>query len=255
MFFCIRRKGMMIITAALATILLILGIVYYFVSAHIAAEAALERYQIPLLPHVRNMYSMKRVREAPKEITSTVFMLRGDFSSDFYDLFALQKRATRYCDNDTKADGCDVKLPRSYRWGTLSSKLVDALELMCKEPVKTDFYAKIDDDLIMSESKFDDALRVMAETDCQVSGGIARDYGFYWPLGQIYIFKRAILEKICARFPVTISLPGSEDISFGKLINSTDRDMFCNLHGRDNHWHRQYKDDHLRIKYYKQQNH
>ncbi|KAJ2750609.1 hypothetical protein H4S06_004331, partial [Coemansia sp. BCRC 34490] len=167
----------MIITTALAIILLILGIVYYFVSAHIAAEAALERYRIPLLPHVRNMYSMKRVREAPREITSTVFMLRGDFSSDFYDLFALQKRATRYCDNDTKADGCDVKLPRSYRWGTLSSKLVDALELMCKEPVKTDFYAKIDDDLIMSESKFDDALRVMAETDCQVSGGIARDYG------------------------------------------------------------------------------
>ncbi|KAJ2553451.1 hypothetical protein EV175_002935 [Coemansia sp. RSA 1933] len=197
---------------------------------------------------------LKRVHEAPENITSTVFMFRGDFSSDLYDLFALHKRAIRYCDNDTTVDGCDVKLPRNYKWGTLSSKLLDSLELMCNEPVKTDFYAKIDDDLIMSESKFEEILRVMAATDCQVTGRIARDFGFYWAVGQIYIFKRAILEQICAKFPITRELHGSEDISFGSFINSTDKSMFCDLDHPRNHWHKDYKDQRVEIKYYIQHN-
>ncbi|KAJ1765380.1 hypothetical protein LPJ74_006369, partial [Coemansia sp. RSA 1843] len=194
------------------------------------------------------------VRKAPETITSTIFMFRGDFSSKFYDLFSLQKRATRYCDKDTTIDGCNIKLPRNYKWGNLSEKLADALEVMCKAPEKTDFYVKIDDDLVMSESKLDEVMKVMSTTDCQVAGGIARDYGFYWPLGQVYIFKRQILEKICAQLPIAKMFHSSEDISFGSFINSTDRSMFCNLNRPQNHWHRGYTDRRLQIKYFKQHN-
>ncbi|KAJ1791288.1 hypothetical protein LPJ59_005016 [Coemansia sp. RSA 2399] len=181
-------------------------------------------------------------------------MFRGDISSPLYDLFALHKRATRYCDNDTTVDGCNVKLPNNYKWGNLSDKLLDALEVMCKEPEKTDFYVKIDDDLIMSESKLDEILKAMATTDCQVAGGIARDFGFYWPVGQIYIFKRAILEKICPQLPVTDVFHSSEDITFGSLLNSTDKSMFCSVVTPTNHWHKNYKDQRVEVKYLVQHN-
>ncbi|KAJ1662834.1 hypothetical protein EV178_005531 [Coemansia sp. RSA 1646] len=202
----------------------------------------------------RSMFCNLDIREASENITSTVFMFRGDFSSDFYDLFSLQKRAVRYCDNDTTISGCDVKLPRNYKWGTLSSKLLDALEVMCKAPKKTDFYVKIDDDLIMSESKLDEVIKRMSTTDCQVSGRIARDFEFYWAVGQIYIFKRAILETICAKLPITRQLHGSEDISFGSFINSTDRSMFCDLDTPRNHWHKDYSDKRIKIEYLIQHN-
>ncbi|KAJ1662836.1 hypothetical protein EV178_005533 [Coemansia sp. RSA 1646] len=213
-----------------------------------------EQKQKPLLPRVNELYSLKPVREASENITSTVFMFRGDFSSPFYDLFSLHKRATRYCDKDTKISGCNVKLLRSYRWGTLSDKLLDVLEHMCKTPKRTDFYVKIDDDLVMSESKLDEVIKVMATTDCQITGGIARDYGFYWPVGQIYIFKRAILEKICPQLPVTNVFHPSEDITFGSLLNTTDRSMFCNLDNPTNHWHKNYNDHRVKIKYFTQHN-
>ncbi|KAJ2514725.1 hypothetical protein GGI11_000850 [Coemansia sp. RSA 2049] len=213
-----------------------------------------EQRNKPHLPHPAELYSLKRVRKVPEKVTSTIFMFRGDFSSDLYDLFAIQKRATRYCDKDTTVDGCDVKLAKNYKWGTLSEKLFDSLELMCKAPEKTDFYVKIDDDLIMPESKLEDAMRTMAATDCQVAGGIAVDYGFYWAVGQIYIFKRAVLEKICPQLPVTNIFHSSEDISFGSLLNTTDKSMFCNLHKPENHWHKKYKDRRVEIKYYIQHN-
>ncbi|KAJ1737411.1 hypothetical protein LPJ72_000518 [Coemansia sp. Benny D160-2] len=246
----LHHKGKLV---ALAVLLMVLtsSISYQLISAR---NAARERAEKALLPYVKELYSLEPVREAPKKITSTLFMFRGDFSSNLYDVFALQKRATRYCDNDTRADGCDVRLPRNYKWGTLSSKLADTLELICKAPEKTDFYVKIDDDLIMSESKFDEVLKIMSTTDCQVAGGIARDYGFYWPLGQMYIFKRAILEQICAKLPVEKLFHPHEDIAFGSFLNSTDKSMFCNLNFPPNHWHRKYKDRRLQIKFFKQQN-
>ncbi|KAJ2564960.1 hypothetical protein IW140_005542 [Coemansia sp. RSA 1813] len=197
---------------------------------------------------------MTPVREAPNNITTTVFMFRGDFSSPFYDIFALHKRATRYCDKDTTIDGCDVKLPRNYRWGNLSDKLVDALEHMCKAPEKTDFYVKADDDLIMSDSKLDEVIRVMSTTDCQVAGGIMSSQGFYWPLGQVYIFKREILEQFCQKFPITMKLHSSEDISFGMILNSKDTSRFCNLNTPANHWHINYEDHRVKIKYFTQHN-
>ncbi|KAJ1767498.1 hypothetical protein IW140_005459 [Coemansia sp. RSA 1813] len=208
----------------------------------------------PHLPAADELYSLKPVREASEDITSTVFMFRGDFSSPLYDLFSLHKRATRYCDKDTNADGCDVKLPRNYKWSNLSDKLLDALEHMCKAPEKTDFYVKIDDDLIMSESKLDEVMKVMATTDCQIAGGIARDYGFYWAVGKIYIFKRAILEKICSQVPITNMYFIGEDMTFGSLLNTTDRSMFCNLGRPQNHWHKDYEDHRVTIKYLTQHN-
>ncbi|KAJ2400527.1 hypothetical protein GGI23_001983 [Coemansia sp. RSA 2559] len=122
------------------------------------------------------------------------------------------------------------------------------------ETEKTDFYVKIDDDLIMSESKLDEILKVMAATDCQVAGGIALDYGFYWPLGQVYIFKRTIMEMICPQLPVTNVFHSSEDITFGSLLNSTDKSMFCGLNKPKNHWHKDYKDQRVEIKYITQHN-
>ncbi|KAJ2512503.1 hypothetical protein GGI11_004600 [Coemansia sp. RSA 2049] len=210
--------------------------------------------EIPLVPPAEMLYKLKPVREAAENITSTVFMFRGDFSSDFYDIFTLHKRATRYCDKDTTVDGCDVRLPRNYKWWTLSSKLVDALEVMCKEPEKTDFYVKIDDDLIMSERKLDEVIRRMAATDCQVAGGIAADHGYYWPVGQVYIFTRAILERLCLLYPITRELHSSEDITFGRLLNSSDTSMFCNLDRPRNHWHKDYKDRRVRISHFTQHN-
>ncbi|KAJ2867975.1 hypothetical protein GGI22_000928, partial [Coemansia erecta] len=213
-----------------------------------------EQRKKPALPFVDELHSLEPVREAPEKVTSTIFMFRGDFSSSLYDLFVLHKRATRYCDKDTTVDGCDVKLPGSYKWDNLSDKLLDALDIMCKEPEKTDFYIKLDDDLIMSESKLEEILKVMAATDCQVAGGIARDYGFYWPVGQIYIFKRAILEKICPQLPVTNVFHSSEDITFGSLLNSTDKSMFCSLNKPKKHWHKDYSDQRVEIKYFAQHN-
>ncbi|KAJ1797878.1 hypothetical protein LPJ59_002855 [Coemansia sp. RSA 2399] len=253
-----RRKVLFIVIAILVTSLLTLSASYYVVAKSYNKPKENQKpdseKEIPLLPRVKELYSLKPVRKAPENITTTVFTFRGDFSSDIYDLFALQKRAVRYCDNDTTVDGCDVKLPRHYRWGTLSYKLLDALELMCNSTEKTDFYVKIDDDLIMSDSKLDEVIRVMAATNCQVSGSIARDYGFYWPVGQMYIFKRAILERICAKFPITRQLHGSEDISFGTFIDSRDKKMFCNLDNPTNHWHKDYKDQRVEIRYFTQHN-
>ncbi|KAJ2668328.1 hypothetical protein GGI25_006462, partial [Coemansia spiralis] len=113
--------------------------------------------------------------------------------------------------------GCDVKLPNNYKWGNLSYKLLDSLKVMCGSPNKTDFYVKIDDDLIMPESKLEEIIRKMATTECQVAGGIAVDFPFYWAVGQIYIFKRSVFEDICKRLTPKVIHPGSEDITFGVL--------------------------------------
>ncbi|KAJ2856190.1 hypothetical protein GGI22_003893 [Coemansia erecta] len=254
-----RRRVIFAAIAILVAALLTLGASYHIVTTSYnylkeSQKPPGSEKEIPLLPRVKELYSLEPVRTAPENITTTVFMFRGDFSSDFYDLFALQKRAIRYCDNDTTVEGCDVKLPRNYKWGTLSYKLLDALEQMCNSPEKTDFYVKIDDDLIMSDSMLDEVIKVMATTNCQVSGSIARDFGFYWPVGQIYIFKRAILEQVCAKLPITRQLHGSEDITFGSFINSTDRTMFCNLENPKNHWHKDYKDQRVEIRYFIQHN-
>ncbi|KAJ2003824.1 hypothetical protein GGI04_002828, partial [Coemansia thaxteri] len=126
------------------------------------------------LPDVKELSSLESILPVRKHPTSTLFMFRGDFSSPYYDIFALHKRATRICDKDTKAGGCDIKLAKNYKWGTLAEKLVDTLDLFCKhsDSKKTDFYVKIDDDLIMPESKLDEILAKMASTHCQFAGGI-----------------------------------------------------------------------------------
>ncbi|KAJ2384865.1 hypothetical protein GGI23_006837, partial [Coemansia sp. RSA 2559] len=94
----------------------------------------------------------------------------------------------------------------------------------------------------MSDSKLDEVIRVMAATDCQVGGGIMAARKFYWPLGQVYIFKRAILEQFCQKFPITRKLHSSEDISFGLILDSSDPNMFCHLNKPANHWHIDYQD-------------
>ncbi|KAJ1663250.1 hypothetical protein EV178_005140 [Coemansia sp. RSA 1646] len=207
-----------------------------------------------ILPYVKQLSKLKPTHPAPADITTTIFMFRGDFSSPLFDLFTLQKRATKFCDKDTKAEGCDVRLKESYKWGTLSSKLVDSLDVMCNSMKRTDFYVKIDDDLIMSESRLDEIIRTMASTDCQVAGGIAVDYRFYWAVGQIYVFKRAILDDICQKLPTATKLHAHEDIAFGMLINSTDKSMFCSLDRPTNHWHKNYKDQRVEIHYLEQHN-
>ncbi|KAJ2389913.1 hypothetical protein GGI23_005733 [Coemansia sp. RSA 2559] len=208
----------------------------------------------PPLPYAAELSSLNSAHAVPEHITTTIFMFRGDFSSPLFDLFTLQKRAIKFCDNDTKAEGCDIHLARSYKWETLSSKLVDSLETMCKSMKRTDFYVKIDDDLIMSESKLEEVIRKMATTDCQVAGGIAVDYPFYWPVGQIYIFKRAIFDAICRKLPTPAKLYSSEDITFGMLLNSTNTNMFCSLDEPKNHWHKHYSDQRVKIDYLQQHN-
>ncbi|KAJ2209850.1 hypothetical protein EV179_006509, partial [Coemansia sp. RSA 487] len=60
-----------------------------------------------ILPYVKQLSKLKPTHPAPADITTTIFMFRGDFSSPLFDLFTLQKRATKFCDKDTKAEGCD----------------------------------------------------------------------------------------------------------------------------------------------------
>ncbi|KAI9503072.1 hypothetical protein BX070DRAFT_224679 [Coemansia spiralis] len=200
------------------------------------------------------MDSLRSKHSVPDKISTTIFMFRGDFSSPLYDLFTLQKRAIKFCDKDTSVAGCDVRLPNNYKWGTLSAKLMDALDVMCKSNAKTDFYVKIDDDLIMSEARLEEIIRKMAATDCQVAGGIARDFPYYWAVGQIYVFKREIFDYVCTQLPPKFELHSSEDIMFGRLINSTDRSRFCSLDKPQNHWHKKYKDQRLKIEYLLQHN-
>ncbi|KAJ1991559.1 hypothetical protein GGI04_005962, partial [Coemansia thaxteri] len=190
-------------------------------------------------------------------ITTTIFMFRGDFSSPIHDLFVLHKRALKICDKSTKAGGCDVKLANNYKWGTLSNKLVDTLHMFCSysDDKKTDFYVKIDDDLIMSESRLEGIIRKMAATRCQVAGGIALDYPFYWAVGQIYIFKRSAFDSLCTNLPAfKIVRPDAEDVTFGAILNSTNTNAFCSLDHPENHWHINYEDKRVEIRYHKQHN-
>ncbi|KAJ2505491.1 hypothetical protein GGI11_006989 [Coemansia sp. RSA 2049] len=210
--------------------------------------------QVPPLPYAEELSALAPVRPAPKKVTTTVFMFRGDFSSPLFDLFTLQKRAIKFCDNETKVEGCDVHLEKSYRWGTLSSKLVDSLKVMCNSMKRTDFYVKIDDDLIMSETELERIIRTMGSTDCQVGGGIAVNYPFYWPVGQIYIFKRAVFDDICQKLPHATNLHSHEDIALGMLINSVDQKMFCSLDKPRSHWHKKYRDQRVRVEYLQQHN-
>ncbi|CAN6675186.1 hypothetical protein TRVA0_109S00144 [Trichomonascus vanleenenianus] len=198
--------------------------------------------------------SLPPVNVVPEYITSTIFMFRGDFSSNFYDLFSLQKRAIKVCDKNTTIKGCDMRLSNNYKWDTLSNKLIDTLGTLCNRTEKTDFYAKIDDDLIMSESKFDEIIRKMASTNCQVLGVMSLGYPFYWATGQIYIFKRGILDYACKKIPTFEINHSHEDILFGTLLNSTNRDLFCNLDTPYNHWHIDYEDRRVKIHYFQQHN-
>ncbi|KAJ2006983.1 hypothetical protein GGI04_001695 [Coemansia thaxteri] len=184
-------------------------------------------------------------------------MFRGDFSSPYTDIFALHKRATKICDKDTKFSGCDIKLEKNYKWGTLSNKLVDTLSMYCKYPEdkKTDFYVKIDDDLIMPESKLEEVLQKMAETPCQYAGGMISHSGFYWALGQMYIIKRSIFDDICKKLPTyKVTRPDAEDITMGHIVDSQDFNAVCELNKPDNHWHIDYEDQRVKINYHKQHN-
>ncbi|KAI9503805.1 hypothetical protein GGI25_006492 [Coemansia spiralis] len=208
-----------------------------------------------ILPWADNLDTLKSIHTAPDNISTTVFMFRGDFSSPLYDLFVLHKRAVKFCDKGTAVAGCDVRLPEDYKWGTLSSKLLDALDVMCKSDKKTDFYVKVDDDLIMSEARLEEMIRKMATTDCQVAGGIAVDYQFYWPTGQVYIFKRAVLDEMCAKLSDARGVYSSEDITFGYMLNSTDKGRFCDIEKPVlTHWHKEYKDKRIKIEYHIQHN-
>lgn len=182
-------------------------------------------------------------------MTSTVFMFRSDFSSPLYDLFALHERAIQVCDKDTKLDGCDVRLENNYNYTTLSSKLVETLKHLCSSRTRTDFYVKIDDDLIMPQSTLDNLMEKMSTTKCQVGGGIAVDYPYYWPVGQLYIFKRKMMDDICAKLPGFKVELASEDITIGSMWNSTNTEMFCSLDLPANHWHKSYKDHRVSIQY------
>ncbi|KAJ2656554.1 hypothetical protein IWW48_004972 [Coemansia sp. RSA 1200] len=203
-----------------------------------------------VLSRARELNSLESTHTPRDNLTTTVFMLYSEISSPLHDLFTLHKRATKYCDADTKVAGvCDVRLPRSYTYAELSLKLLDSLDIMCREPLKTDYYVKIDDDLIMSESMLDRMIRKMATTDCQVAGSIALDYAFYWPEGQIYIFTRCILETACKNMPYIADVYPNEDITFGLLLNSTDTSMFCDNMWPRNHWHKHYSDSRVEINY------
>ncbi|KAJ2487853.1 hypothetical protein EV174_000284 [Coemansia sp. RSA 2320] len=76
--------------------------------------------------------------------------------------------------------------------------MADTLSVFCgySDDKKTDFYVKIDDDLIMSPSELDDIIRHMAATPCQYAGGMYTRDGFYWATGQIYIFTRAVFDEL-----------------------------------------------------------
>ncbi|KAJ2546137.1 hypothetical protein EV175_005710, partial [Coemansia sp. RSA 1933] len=222
-------------------------------SLNVPAKTESVALKLPL-PYAEELSSLVSTRPVPTDITTTVFMFRGDFSSPLFDLFALQKRAIKFCDKDAKAEGCGVLLEKSYKWDTLSLKLVDSLKIMCSSMKRTDFYVKIDDDLIMPESKLDEIIRKMATTDCQVAGGIAVDYPFYWPVGQIYIFKRSIFDDICRKLPTATVRHSHEDIAFGGLIDSTNKSMFCSLDKPKNHWHKHYSDHRVKIDYLEQHN-
>ncbi|KAJ2004566.1 hypothetical protein H4R26_002439 [Coemansia thaxteri] len=209
------------------------------------------------LPYANELSSLQSILPVKNHITTTVFMFRGDFSSPLHDLFVLHKRAMKICDKDTKADGCDIKMAKNYKWGTLANKLVDTLDMFCNysRDKKTDFYVKIDDDLIMSESELEKSIRKMTSTNCLVAGGIAVDYPFYWPVGQIYIFKRSVFDTICKRIPnYKTQYPDHEDITLGALFNSTVTDEFCSLDRPAGHWHKEYKDQRVKISYLQQHN-
>ncbi|KAJ2506948.1 hypothetical protein GGI11_006504 [Coemansia sp. RSA 2049] len=216
------------------------------------------RTNITLKEKINGMHVLSKVKGLSRleptyiprdDITTTVYMLYSDISSPLYDLFTLHKRATKYCDVDTTAEGCDIRLPRSYTYDELSLKMLDSLDIMCRAPHKTDYYVKIDDDLIMSESMLDKIIRKMATTDCQVTGSIALDYAFYWPEGQMYIFTRNILETACKNMPYITDVYPNEDITFGLLLNSTDPGMFCSNGWPRNHWHKHYSDRRVEINY------
>ncbi|KAJ2006255.1 hypothetical protein GGI04_001939 [Coemansia thaxteri] len=210
-----------------------------------------------VLPIVRQLGDIKPTIPVKDNITTTIYMYRGDFSSPYHDIFALHMKALKICDKDTKTGGCDVKLKSNYKYGNLSVKTVDTLKMFCQysEDKKTDFYVKVDDDLIMSASKLDEIIRQMAATPCQVAGSIADYSPFYWPGGQIYIYTRAALEIACKRLPTfQISQYNAEDVTFGGIINSSDPDTVCNLDAPPNHWHINYKDKRVKIHYYEQHN-
>ncbi|KAG2175054.1 hypothetical protein INT43_006116 [Umbelopsis isabellina] len=202
---------------------------------------------LPYAPELSSLHDT--VPRSAGNITSTVFMLRSDFSSPLYDLFAIHERAIQVCDKDTKLDGCDVRLKNNYSYTTLSNKLVETLKHLCSSKIRTDFYVKIDDDLIMPQSTLDNILEKMSTTKCQVGGGIAVDYPYYWPVGQLYVFKRKMMDDICAKLPEFKVELTSEDITIGSIWNSTNTEMFCSLDVPKNHWHKSYKDHRVSIQY------
>ncbi|KAI9500810.1 hypothetical protein GGI26_006116 [Coemansia sp. RSA 1358] len=207
-----------------------------------------------VLGHAKELSSLDMVHPLKKNISTTLFMFRGDFASPMFDLFVLQKRAKKFCDKSTTVGGCDVRLAHDYKYETLSSKLLDSLDVMCRSAERTDFYAKIDDDLIMSESMFNDVIKKMSTTDCQVAGGIAVDYAFYWAVGQIYIFTRSVFEEVCEKLPHVNTIYPNEDITFGLILNSTDTNRFCSLVRPQSHWHKHYSDQRVDISYQQQHN-
>ncbi|KAI9503860.1 hypothetical protein BX070DRAFT_246009 [Coemansia spiralis] len=206
--------------------------------------------QEPILPAVEELFLLDPVYPEKQNISTTVFMFRFDSSSPYHDIFALHKRAVKYCDKSTNVDGCDVKLPRNYKYEILSSKLLDALDVMCKSEEKTDYYVKIDDDLIMSDSMLDQIIRKMSTTNCQAAGRIALDYEFYWVEGQIYIFTKAILNRICKNLPDVTDVYPNEDITFGYVLNTTDSSLFCNVRNPQQFWHKHYVDQRVEINYH-----
>jgi hypothetical protein len=220
-------------------------LLFFVVTFSAAASAA------KLLPYAPELSTLEdtKLRISSANITSTVFMLRSDSSSPLYDLFALHERAIQFCDKDTKLDGCDVKLKHNYNFSTLSNKLVETLNYLCSSKIKTDFYIKADDDLIMAQSALDMLLEKMATTKCQVGGGIAVDFPYYWPVGQIYIFKREMMEDICTKLPTFKITDSHEDRTIGQIWNSTDIDKFCSLDEPTNHWHKLYRDNRVTIQY------
>ncbi|KAJ2470183.1 hypothetical protein GGI02_003095 [Coemansia sp. RSA 2322] len=166
-------------------------------------------------------------------------------------------QALKICDKDTKTSGCDVKLTNNYKYGNLTLKMVETIKMFCNhsEDKKTDFYVKIDDDLIMSPSKLDEIVRHMAATPCQFAGGFYIHLDFYYPSGQIYIFSRAVLDSVCKKLPTArLFSPWAEDLAFGGLVDSHDTNYTCSIKAPANHWHINYKDKRVKVHYYKQHN-
>ncbi|KAJ2668124.1 hypothetical protein GGI25_006482, partial [Coemansia spiralis] len=206
--------------------------------------------QSPILPAVKELSSLDSVYPAKPNISTTVFMFRSDFSSPYHDIFALHERAVKYCDKGTSVGGCDVKLPGNYKYETLSLKLLDTLDVMCRSTERTDYYVKIDDDLIMSNSMLEQIIRKMSTTDCQAAGRIALDYEFYWVEGQMYIFTKSILNRICKNLPDVTDVYPNEDITFGYVLNTTDTNSFCDINVPRHFWHKHYNDQRVEINYH-----